>query len=119
MKRRGAFLAVWVLAGFFYFFFANEWITAGMNDKSFSEYMGHVIDLAATEHRPAKEVRSMLLVRAESLDIPLEGQQIEITGEGKTLRAKVEYETDVKMPLVNSSLYRMKFTHDVTHKEPR
>ena len=119
MRRRSIVLAVWGLVAFGYFFVASGWIAAGMNDKSFTEYMGHVVDLAAAEHRPAKEIRSMLLVRAESLDIPLDGQQIQIVGEGPNLHAIVEYETDVQMPLVHQSIYRMKFTHDVTHKEPR
>ena len=119
MRQKRVFLAVWLAVGVFYFFIANSWITAGMNDKSFTEYMGHVVDLAATEHRPAREVRSLLLVRAESLDIPLDGQQIRIIGEGQSLRAIVEYETDVKIALWDRPVYRMKFSHDVSHKDPR
>jgi uncharacterized ubiquitin-like protein YukD len=119
MGKRRIILAAWLVVGYFYFFIANEWISASMNDRSFTEYIGHVLDLAVAEHRPPKEVRSMLLVRAESLEIPIDAEQIRITGEGRTMRAIVEYETDVRMPLINRPVYRIKFSHDVQHKDPR
>src|SRR5437868_5024884 len=100
-SRRGLFLGVWVLVGLAYFFFVSGWIAVNMHDKTFTEYLSYVVDLAGREHRPPNEIRSLLLVKAESLDIPLRADQIHIKGEGRTLDTDVEYEADVRLPVLN------------------
>src|SRR5438046_1956493 len=113
MRHRRLVLIAWLIIGVGYFIIMAAWVRVKDHDKAFTEYVRYVVNLAAVEHRPAREIRSLLLVRAESLDIPIEGQQIQISGEGRTLRAMVAYETDLHVPFFNRSLYRFKFAHDV------
>src|ERR1700751_2493386 len=85
-------LLAWLSLGIFYALISSGWIIASMHDKTFGDYLSYVVDLAANEHRSHKEIRSLLLVKAESLAIPLNPQEIQISGEGDSLRAVVRYE---------------------------
>jgi len=109
-------LIAWVTLGIAYLFVMSGWVIVTMNDKALGDYLSYVVDYAGAEHRPAKEIRSLILVKAENLTIPLDGEQIQITGEGKTLRAVVQYQADVRVPLVNWKLYRKTFSHNVAFK---
>ena len=108
-------LPFWIVVAVGYFSVTGAWISVRTADKDFTDYMGYVVNLAGREHRPAKELRSLLLVKADDLAIPLDGEDIQITGEGKTLRTIVTYETDLRLPLVNRKIYRMKFSHDISY----
>ena len=113
MGSKRLFLAAWVLAGFIYFIVAGAWVKLSTSDKAFNQYLVYVIDIAAVQRRPAKEVRSMLMAKAESMNIPLEEDEIRITHDGAALRATVEYQADLHIPIIDRSVYRVKFTHDV------
>jgi hypothetical protein len=118
-SQRYVALFVWMLLGFLYFSLFGQWVTVSRRDKLFTEYIDHVIQVAANEQRPAKEVRALLLVKAEDLSLPVQGDAIQITGSGQTLRAAVHYKADISMPIVNQPVYRMRFDHDLTPKTLR
>jgi hypothetical protein len=113
-RTRGYFIVlVWILVSVVYFSFFRQWITVKANDKLFADYFRHVIQISASEQRPAREIRALLLVKAEELSLPIRGDQIQITGVGQTLRASVHYDADISLPVVNHSLHRIGFDHDV------
>jgi hypothetical protein len=75
-------LLIWMLVGFFYFFLSWGYIRVTMDDQQFSEYLQHVVNIAGSEERPAKEIRALLLVKADQLNLPVRGDQIAIAGSG-------------------------------------
>ena len=60
-------LLLWVLVAFFYFYLSYDYIRVTMNDKAFVDYLQYVVQIAGNEHRPAKEIRALILVKAEQL----------------------------------------------------
>jgi len=99
--------------GFLYVFMISQWLTVNNRDKLFTEYVDHVIQVAANEQRPAKEVRTLILIKAEDLFLPVQEDEIQITGKGLALRAAVHYKVDISLPIVNQPVYRMRFDHDL------
>jgi hypothetical protein len=81
-------LLIWLLVGFFYFFLSWGYIRATMNDQQFSDYLQYVVNIAGTEGRPNKEIRALILVKADQLNLPLRGDQIAIVGAGPTLNVR-------------------------------
>jgi hypothetical protein len=106
-------LFLWILAALLYFSFFRQWITVKANDKVFSDYFRHVIQVSASEQRPAREIRALILVKAEELSLPIRGDQIKITGLGQTLRATVHYDAHISLPIMNQSVHRIGFDHDM------
>lgn len=101
----------WLFLGFLYLSLFSQWLTINWRDKMFVEYMNHVIQVAANEQRPAKEIRAQILIKAEDLSLPVQGDGIQIDGYGQTLRAAVRYKADISMPIVNQPVYRIRFQH--------
>jgi hypothetical protein len=105
-------LLLWMFLGFLFVSLFSQWFTTNSRDAAFTEYIDHVIRVAANEHRSAKDVRALILIKAGDLSLPVQGDGIQINGNGQTLRAAVKYETDIRMPIVNQPVYRMRFQHD-------
>jgi hypothetical protein len=116
--QRYAVLGLWFVIGLTYFSFAGQWIATSMNDRALADYMRHVVRVAATENRPAKEVRQLMLVRAEQLELPVPPEAIRVVTEETRVRATVNYETAVNLPLVGRPVYRMAFAHDLRYDRP-
>src|SRR5437762_5754104 len=97
-RNRRLVLLVWVLLAFFYFYLSYDYIRAENNDKRLTEYMDYVVQLAVSEHRPAKEVRALILVKADELGLPIRGDQVEVLGGGEALNVAVKYDVDIEIP---------------------
>src|SRR5436853_4691958 len=106
-------LLLWVLVAFFYFYLSYDYIKASMSDKQFTDYLQYVVQVAATERRPAKEVRALILVKAEELSLPVQSDQIRIQGEGESLKIGVDYNVDIEFPLLQRQIYSKKYEHEV------
>ena len=115
-KRHYVAMFLWIFLGFLYVSIASQWFTVSSRDKVFTEYTYQVIQAAANEQRPAKEVRALLLVKAEDLLLPVHEDGIDITGKGQSLRAAVRYKTDITIPIVNQPVHRVWFNHNLTLK---
>ena len=116
--KRIVFL-LWVLVAFFYFYLSYDYIRATMNDRQFADYLRYVVQLAGGEHRPAKEARALILVKAEELSLPVRGEQITILGGGDSLHIAVNYEIDIEVPLLQREIYTKKFEHEVKYQGPQ
>src|SRR5437870_8883106 len=85
-------LLVWLLVAFFYFYLSYDYIRANMNDKQFADYLQYVVQIAGTDNRPSKEVRALVLIKAQELGLPIRGEQIRIVGGGQSLDVSVGYD---------------------------
>ena len=117
--QRYVAMFLWMSLGFLYVFMISQWLTVNNRDKLFTEYIDHVIQVAANEQRPAKEVRTLILIKAEDLFLPVQEDEIQITGKGLALRAAVHYKVDISLPIVNQPVYRMRFDHDRALRPPQ
>jgi hypothetical protein len=109
-------LMTWLLVGFFYFYLSWGYIRVTMDDQQFAEYMQYVVNVAGTEERPAKEIRALLLVKADQLNLPLRGDQITISGGGRTLNVRVDYTVDIEVPVLQSTVYTKEINHFVQYQ---
>jgi len=67
-------------------------------------------------NRPAKEIRTLLLVKAEQLSIPVSEERIDITGHGQMLGTVIAYDREIKIPMLGGPLYRWEFRHTLSNK---
>ena len=111
-------LLVWLLVAIFYFYLSWDYIRASMNDKAFGDYLQYVVQIAGPQNRPVKEIRALILVKAEELSLPIRGEQITILGGGDSLNVRVSYDVNIEVPLVQRELYAKKFEHFVKYKPP-
>ncbi len=117
-QSRRLVLLVWILVAIFYFYLSFDYIRVSTKDRNLGEYLDYVIQLAANEHRPAKEIRDLILVKGEELGLPLSGDQVVIRGSGQTLNVIIEYTADIEIPIFERVIYRKKFHHEVKYHSP-
>ena len=110
-------LLLWVLVAFFYFYLSYDYIRAGMNDKQFDDYLQYLVHIAGDERRPPKDVRALILVKAEELSLPVRGEQITILGGGESLNIALAYDVDIEIPLLQRQIYTKKFEHKVKYQQ--
>jgi len=111
-------LLIWLLVGFFYFFLSWGYIRVTMDDQKFSEYLQYVVNIAGSGERPAKEIRALILVKAEQLNLPVRGDQIAIAGVGSTLNVQVNYTVDIDIPVIQSTVYKKEISHFAKYQVP-
>ena len=109
-------LLLWVLVAFFYFYLSYDYIRVTMNDKTFVDYLQYVVQIAGNEQRPAKEIRALILVKAEELSLPVRGDEITVLGGGDSLNISLHYEVDIEIPLVQREIYTKTFEHKITYQ---
>lgn len=112
-------LLVWVMLAFFYFYISFDYIRIEMNDDKLNDYVRSVVQLAANENRTPREIRSLLVAKAEELRIPLTGQQIKIGGSGQELKVALQYDIDVDIPIFHPGFYSKHFEHSMVYRQPR
>ena len=117
--RRYITLCLWLVVVLMFFSLAKQWIVLTSSDKEFTEYVESVLRRAAIDHRPAKEIRTLLLVKAEQLSIPVSEERIDITGHGQMLGTVIAYDREIKIPMLGGPLYRMEFRHNLSNKPQR
>ena len=110
-SQRYGVLLLWMVLGFLYFSLCSQWVAINWRDKQLVEYIDRVIRVAAIEQRSAKEIRALILIKAENLSLPVQGDGIQVDGYGQTLTATVRYKADISMPIVNQPVYRIRFQH--------
>jgi len=116
--KRYAILCLWLVAGVLYTHMVVQWIGIKSNDKEFLRSVQHAVQLVGTENRPTKDLRTLLLVRAESFSIPIHGDDILINGKEDTLSVSLHYDAYITLPVLNKSVYKMSFNHQVRFRLP-
>lgn len=116
--KRVVFLS-WVLVALFYFYLGYDYIRVDVNDSRLGEYVRRVVQLAGTENRSNREIRTLLLARAEELGVPLNGDQISIYGTGDTLKVSLKYDVDIDIPVLRQGIYTKHYEHSAVFQTPR
>lgn len=117
--RKRVALLLWLLVTIFYFYLSYDYIRASMNDRTFGQYIQYVVRIAGTERRPAKEVRELILVKANQLSIPLRPDEISVKGIGTDLSVGVNYMMDIEVPLFERVIYTKEFNHEAKYEESK
>ena len=116
--KRIVFL-LWLLVAFFYFYLSYDYVLVTRNDRQFADYLHYVVQVAGNQQRPAQEIRSLLLVKAEQLSLPLKREQIAISGRGDSLNVNVAYDVDIDIPLLQREIYTKRFEHKERYRVPQ
>ncbi|HYR92378.1 MAG TPA: hypothetical protein VE422_50500 [Terriglobia bacterium] len=117
--RKRLVLMLWILVAIFYFYLSYDYIRVTMNDKKFGDYVQYVVQVAGAQNRPNKEIRALILVRADELRIPIKGEDITILGGGETLNVRLNYQVDIEIPLFEKAIYSKEFPHRAEYQRPR
>jgi hypothetical protein len=112
-------LLLWLLVAFFYFYLSYDYVRVTMNDQEFAEYLQRVVQIGGNERRTARDLRDLLLVRAEELSLPIRREQITVRGVGEELAIAVDYVVDIEIPLLRREVYSKRFEHKVRYQGPR
>ena len=118
-KLRLVVLALWILLAYFYSSLAYEYIVASNKDKKLDEYIQYLVVLAGDDHRPTKEVRSLVVSKAEELQLPVRGDQVTVLGGGQTLKISVSFVVDINMPVLRRSIYKKVFQNEAAYRNIR
>src|SRR6267378_324912 len=113
--KRLVFL-VWLLIAVFYFYISYNYIRVSMADRQLADYLQYVVQIAGNDNRPSKEIRALILVKAQELSLPVRGEEISILGGGPTLNVSVDYIVDIDVPLVRSQIYSKRFEHTIKYQ---
>jgi hypothetical protein len=111
-------LLLWILVAFFYFYLSYDYIRVTMNDRQFADYLQHVVQIAGNERRTDKDIRDLLLVKAEELSLPVRRDQIVVNNSTDSLAIAVNYDVDIEIPLVRREIYTKRFEHKVKYQGP-
>jgi len=71
-----------------------------MKDDEFAEYLTFVVDLAGSEGRTSRELRALVMAKVRELQLPVEEDNIEVSGRARTLEVRVTYGVDIDIPLI-------------------
>src|SRR5215467_1394660 len=105
-------LLVWALVAVFYFYLSYDYVRVTMHDRQFTDYMQYLVQIAGNEHRPAKEIRELLLVKADELSLPVSGSGITVLGGGDSLNVGVNYDVNIDIPVIQRQIYTKHFEHN-------
>ena len=115
--KRLVFLT-WILVAVFYFYISYDFIRVSMAGEKFGEYLKFVVKVAGNENRSPREIRELLVNKADELGFALDKNQIYVKGLGESLEVTVSYELDVDLPIVRRGVYAMAFQHKESFKKP-
>jgi len=119
VRRKRLVLLFWVLIAFFYFYLSFDYIRVAMNNDKLGEYVHYVVQLAGNESRSPREIKALLIVRADELGVPLSSDQIRIQGSGQNLKVSVMYDVEIDVPIFRSGFYSKHYEHKVSYRQPR
>src|SRR2546429_7236618 len=119
LHTRRLVLLLWIPVIVFYTYMSYDYIRVQLNDSQLTSYLDFVVQLAGNENRPPKEVRALILIKAEELGLPISGNQILIAGERQNLRVSVSYNVDIEVPIFKRILYHKVFLHNAKFHELR
>jgi hypothetical protein len=112
-------LGLWLIPAFVFLSLGKQWVVFTSADKQLTEYADNLERQGAIQHRPAKDIRMLVMMKAEQLSIPVQDDQITVTGQGETLRTIIAYDAEIRIPVVDRVLYRMEFNHNLGFSSPR
>ena len=112
-------VCVWLLVGLIFANITSQWIELSSSDKLLTEYAQNAIQVSPLDRRSGKDIRTLIQIKAEQLEIPVKHDSITVTGEPPgQVRAVINYESALTVPVVGA-LYRMQFQHNLASIDRR
>jgi hypothetical protein len=112
-------VCVWLMVGLMFANITSQWIELSSSDKQLTEYAQSAIQVGPLDRRSVKDIRTLIQIKAEQLDIPVSHDSITISGEPPgQVRALINYESALTIPVVGE-LYRMQFRHNLASVDRR
>jgi hypothetical protein len=106
-------VCAWLIVGLLFAHVAKQWIELNSSDKQLTEYAQSAIQVGPLDRRSVKDIRTLIQIKAEQLEIPFSAESISISGEPPgQVRAAINYENAITVPVVGV-LYRMQFQHNL------
>lgn len=87
-----------------------------MSDREFSTYLQYAVQISGQENRSPRELRQLILSKAEELSLPVESAKVLIQGEGQRLNVAVSYHVDTTVPLLSRGMLRREFSHKAAYR---
>jgi hypothetical protein len=106
-------LSLWLILAFVFLSLGKQWILFTSTDKQLTDYVDTLERQAALHQRAASDIRTLVLLKVQQLSIPVQEDQISVTGQGDSLRTIIAYNEDIRIPVVDRVLYRMEFNHNL------
>jgi hypothetical protein len=110
-------LLFWVLVLIFYFYLSYDYLRVEMTDDKFVDALQHIVQVAGSESRTSKEIRTLVLVRADELGLPVRAEQITVKGQGNTLNVTVGYDINIDIPIFKEGFYSKHFEHKIIYRQ--
>ena len=106
-------VCAWMMVGLIFAHLASQWIELTSSDKQLTEYAQNAIQVGPLDRRSVKDIRTLIRIKAEQLEIPVSTDNISISGEPPgQVRAVINYEDAITVPVVGV-LYRLQFQHNL------
>jgi hypothetical protein len=112
-------LLFWVVVAFYYFCISYDYISKELRNDRLAAYIHHVVQLSGNETRTPREIRSLLMAKADELSIPLEPEEIKIVGSGPSLKVSLGYDVTIQTPIVAVGLYTKHYDHTIAYRDMR
>ena len=90
-----------------------QWITYSSADKQLTEYAQGLVRRSVYDRKSTHEIRLLIQGKAEQLWIPLQPDQVLVSGQGEKLHVDIIYDEGIKTPIIHHELYRMEFVHNL------
>jgi hypothetical protein len=110
-------LLVWVMVLFFYIYVSYDFVRVERINTKFGEALQHIAQIAGSERRAYKDIRTLVLVRADEFGLPVTVDQISITGSGPTLKMVVGYDIEIDIPIFARGFYTKHYEHKVGYRQ--
>jgi hypothetical protein len=110
-------LLFWILVLIFYFYLSYDYLRIEITDDKFVDALQHIVQVAGSESRPSKEIRTLVLVRADELGLPVRAENIKINGSGHSLNVTVGYDIDIDIPIFKEGFYSKHFEHKIIFRQ--
>lgn len=109
----------WLLVVLLFGSIMRQWVSISSSDRQFTEYAEGLLQQAVIDHRTTRDIRTLLLLKAEELSIPLLPERISISVDTGRMRTIMSYDTQIRIPFIDRVLYRMQFHHNINTTDPR
>jgi SOS response regulatory protein OraA/RecX len=113
-RRARLVFLLWLLVAIFYTYLASDYVQVVMRDDEFAQYLQVSVQLVGAQDRTSRELRQLVMAKARELEIPIDPERVQISGERQTLRLNVGYEVDIAIPLISEAGYQKDFEHEVS-----
>ena len=118
-RRARILFFLWLVVAVLYFNLAVGFVSASMADREFGEYLQFAVQIVTEQNRTNRELRQLVIGKAQEMEIPLDPVRLNIQGEGQKRVLSVSYNVLIPVPMVPTATFNREFAHEVEYRVPR